>query len=214
MPEPSLVIAISRQRGSGGAEVGRRLAEGLNLRYFDRQLLRHAAEFLQAQDDRGGAMAGGGSLLARIGEAIGMGSCGFGHLPPPLQSLHECELLGVEERLLNDIAEHGRAVIVGCGAAQTLKGRAGVFSIFLHAPTEWRIERLRQVYGLDAHAAEQAVRDADRNRARFIEQITGVPWTRPGSYDLSLDTSTIGVEACAALILDAARSRHEKRVTS
>jgi cytidylate kinase len=46
MPEPSLVIAISRQRGSGGAEVGRRLAEGLNLRYFDRQLLRHAAEFL------------------------------------------------------------------------------------------------------------------------------------------------------------------------
>ncbi|HVG87273.1 MAG TPA: cytidylate kinase-like family protein [Vicinamibacterales bacterium] len=213
MPDPSLIIAISRQRGSGGAEIGRRLADHLDLRYVDRMLLRHAADFLQTQDDRAGAASASGSWWSRLGEAVGMGGCaGFSHLPPPLESLRESELLGVEERLLNDIAEHGRAVIIGCGAAQVLKGRPGVLSVFLHAPTAWRIERVRELYGLDAAGAEAAVRDSDRNRCRFIQQLTGAQWGGTGSYDLTLDTSAIGVETCVEVVLDTlTRTRSEMK---
>ena len=150
MPDPLLIIAISRQRGSGGAAVGRRLAAELDLRYIDRQLLRHAAEFLQAQDDRAGARATTGSWWSRIGEAMAMGATSFTHAPPSLAALSEGELLGIEERLLNEIAEHGRAVIVGCGAAQMLKGRPGVISVFLHAPSSWRHARVCELYGLMA----------------------------------------------------------------
>ena len=194
MPAPSLIIAISRQRGSGGAAVGRRLAEHLDLRYIDRMLLRDAADFLQTQDERAGSASTSGSWWSRLGEAVGMGCGGFSHMPPPLESLRESELLGIEERLLTDIADHGRAVVVGCGAAQVLKGRPNVLAVFLHAPAEWRIQRIRELYSLDAAAAETAVRDSDRNRCRFIQQLTGAPWGGPGTYDVSVDTSTIGVE--------------------
>ena len=203
MPAPSLIIAISRQRGSGGAAVGRRLADHLDLRYVDRTLLRHAADFLQTQDERAGSATTSGSWWSRIGEAMGMGCGGFSHMPPPLESLRESELLGIEERLLTEIADHGRAVVVGCGAAQLLKGRPNVLAVFLHAPEEWRIQRIRELYGLDAAAAEVAVRDSDRNRCRFIQQLTGAPWGGPGTYDVSVDTSTMGVEGCMALILNA-----------
>ena len=205
MPAPSLIIAISRQRGSGGAAVGRRLAEHLDLRYIDRMLLRDAADFLQTQDERAGSASTSGSWWSRLGEAVGMGCGGFSHMPPPLESLRESELLGIEERLLTDIADHGRAVVVGCGAAQVLKGRPNVLAVFLHAPAEWRIQRIRELYSLDAAAAETAVRDSDRNRCRFIQQLTGAPWGGPGTYDVSVDTSTIGVEGCIGLILDAVK---------
>ena len=211
MPEPSLIIAISRQRGSGAAAVGHRIADELKLRYIDRTLLRHAADFLQTQDDRSGTTPGAGSWWSRLGEALGMGCGGFSHVPPPLDSLRESELLGIEERLLNDIAGHGRAVIVGCGAAQMLKGRPGVLSVFLHAPTAYRVARVRELYRLDAAAAEEAVRDSDRNRCRFIHQLTGAPWGTPGSYDVSVDTAALGVDAAAALILAAAKTKSEVR---
>jgi CMP/dCMP kinase len=209
MPEPSLIIAISRQRGSGGAAIGHRVANDLDLRYIDRSLLRHGAEFLQAQDDRSGATPNAGSWWSRLGEAMGMGCSGFSHAPPPLESLRESELLGIEERLLNDIAGHGRAVVVGCGAAQVLKGRPGVLSVFLHAPSGHRIARVRELYHLDTAAAEEAVRDSDRNRCRFIHQLTGAPWGSPGSYDISVDTAALGVDGVAALVLAAARTKLE-----
>ena len=204
MPDPSLIVAISRQRGSGGAAVGRRIADRLDLRYVDRMLLRHAADFLQTQDERSGAGSASGSWWSRLGEAMGMGCGAFSHLPPPLESLRESELLGIEERLLREIADHGRAVVVGCGAAQVLKGRPNVLAVFLHAPAAWRTERIRELYGLDAAEADDAVRESDRNRCRFIQQLTGAPWGGPGSYDISVDTSALGVEGASAVVLAAA----------
>jgi cytidylate kinase len=214
MPDPSLIIAISRQRGSGGAEVGRRLAAELDLRYIDRQMLRHAAEFLQLQDERAATDPTAGTWWSRIGEAIGMGATSFTHAPPSLAILSERELLGIEERLLNETAEHGGAVIVGCGAAQLLKGRPRVLSVFLHAPGPWRQARVCELYGLDGQAAEHAVRESDRNRCRFIQQLTGGPWGQPGSYDITLDTSVLGVEAAAALLSDIVRKRAVPSLTS
>jgi cytidylate kinase len=211
MPEPSLIIAISRQRGSGGAEVGRRIAADLNLRYVDRTLLRHAADFLQTQDDEADASDAPGSWWSRLGKAMGMGCGGFSHVPPPLESLRESELLGIEERLLTDIADHGRAVIVGCGAAQVLKGRRGVLSVFLHAPSAWRIERVRELYGIAEAAAAAAVHDSDRNRCRFIQQLTGAPWGGPGTYDISIDTSVLGIEGTSAVVLAVAQTKGEVR---
>ena len=171
-------------------------------------MLRHAAEFLQAQDERSSRAPVEGSWWSRIGEAIGMGATSFTHMPHALGSLCEGELLGIEERLLAEIAGHGRAVIVGCGAAQMLKGRPQVLSVLVHAPTAWRINRVRDIYRIaDGQTAEQAVLDSDRNRARFVQQLSGTTWTDAATYDLTLDTSILGLEACLSLIVDVATRR-------
>jgi CMP/dCMP kinase len=207
MPDPSQTIAISRQLGSGGTLIGREVAARLGMRYIDRELLRHAAEFLQAEDERAEDGASG-AWWSRLGAAMSMASAGFGHATPALQTIYEGELLGIEERLLGELAGNDRAVIVGCGAAQTLKGRPRVLSVFLHAPAAGRAARVQQVHRLsDARAAERAVRESDRNRARFIRQLTGVAWTDAGGYDLAVDTSTMSLEASITLIVQAAAAR-------
>jgi hypothetical protein len=79
--------------------------------------------------------------------------------------------------------------------------------VFLHAPNAHRIARVREVYRLDDAAAAEAVRDSDRNRSRFIHQLTGAPWGSPGSYDISLDTAALGRDAAAEIVLAAAMTK-------
>ena len=139
MPDPSLIIAISRQRGSGGAEVGRQLAAELGLRYIDRQLLRHAAEFLQAQDDRAGARATTGSWWSRIGEAMAMGATSFTHAPPSLAALSERRAA----RHRRAPAERDRRAWPGCdrrlrGGADAEGAAPGDFGVPARAELAWR----------------------------------------------------------------------------
>ena len=107
------------------------------------------------------------------------------------------------------MAEH-TALIVGHGAAQVLRGRAGVLSVFLHAPESWRIDRVQHVYRLpDRRAAQQMVRDSDRDRARFIQEIGGVSWMDARAYDLTVNTAAIGFQATIDFIIRAMSPRVE-----
>ena len=135
--------------------------------------------------------------------------------PPPVESVYEGDLFEIEERLLREIVNDEATVIVGRGAAQTLKGRAGVLSVFLHAPEAWRVSRVQDVYKLaDRRAAQQMVNDSDRARARFIQTLGPVTWTDARGYDLALDTSTVTIEGAVNLIVEAARAGVACRDTS
>src|SRR5436309_10862938 len=133
MPVLSKTVAVSRQRGSGGAYIGREVAERLGLRYIDRDMLRQAAEYLCNQKTQERGEAGQSSWWSRVGQAMALGSPDAGYLPPSSEALYEGELFEIEKRLLHEIVDDHVAVIVGRGAAQILRGRAGVLSVFLHA---------------------------------------------------------------------------------
>ena len=198
-------VAISRQRGSGGTFVGREVADRLDVRFVDREMLRVAAEYHQNHDAPGKVEATG-SWWSRISEAFAMGGPDARCAPPSVESVYEGDLFDIEERLLREIVNDESTVIVGRGAAQKLKGAAGVLSVFLHAPAAWRISRVQDVYRLaDRRAAQQMVTDSDRARARFIQTLGPVAWTDARGYDLALDTSTVTIEGAVNLIVEAAR---------
>jgi cytidylate kinase len=199
-------VAISRQRGSGGTFVGREVADRLGLRFVDREMLRVAAEYFQ-HHDLPAATEPVGSWWTRIGQAFAMGGPDARFAPPSVESVYEGDLFEIEERLLREIIDGEATVIVGRGAAQTLKRRAGVLSVFLHAPESWRVRRVQEVYRVnDQRAAEQMVQESDRSRARFIQTLGDVAWTDVRAYDLSLDTSSITIDGAVKLIVEAARA--------
>ena len=197
------VVAISRQKGSGGGHIGQVVAERRGLRYIDGAMLRDASEYLRVHDPN----------LERVGEridtwwstmagAIAMGGLsGLGMLP--VDTMREADMANIERRIIEEIAQQHPAVIVGRGAGHVLKGRPGAVSVFLHAPEEWRIERVAQHTGTTPAKARDAVRESDRQRASFMRALTGADWTDARQYDLSIDTSTLGIEAATELVLQA-----------
>ena len=216
MTHTSKTVAISRQRGSGGSYIGRQIADRLNLRYIDRQMLREASEYLR-QHDPDEKIEPNASWWARLGHTLALGAPEAGYVASSSDASYEGELFEIEKRIIQRIVEGQIAaeptVIVGRGAAQTLRGRTCVLSVFLHAPEAWRIDRAKQVHSLaDTNAAAKMVRDSDRERSRFIRAVAGLDWTDADVYDVTLDTCALGFEAVIDVIVRAADARFERRL--
>ena len=206
----SKTVALSRQRGSGGSYVGREVAERLGLLCIDRAMLREAAEYLRLHDSPVQNAEAESSWWSRLGQACAMAGPESGYVPPSPESVYQGDRFEIEERVIQEIVAEHASVIVGRGAAQMLKGRAGVLSVFLHAPEPWRIKRVQEIYRIaDQRVAQQMVRESDRDRAQFIQGISAVSWTDVRGYDLSIDTAAIGFQATVDLIVRAVRARVE-----
>lgn len=198
-----VVVAISRQIASGGAYIGQSVANRLQLKYVDREILQRAAEALGAEDEkaiealeerRPGAWAG-------IARALFVGAPDTPFVPPPPPHVHEGVVLAVETRIICEIAERESSVIVGRGAAHVLPHRPGIIRVFLHAPVRVRVKELQRAYQLSEADAKQLVQRSDKNRAGFVQSITGRSWTDSCLYDLCVDTSVVAHDAAAALIV-------------
>ena len=195
------IVAISRQKGSGGGHIGQVIAERRKLRYIDGAMLRDAAEYLRVHDPN----------LERVGEridtwwstmagALAMGGLsGLGMLP--VDTVREADTAHIERRIIQEIAQQHPSVIVGRGAGQVLKGQPGVVNIFFHAPEAWRIERIAERAGVAPAKAKDVVRGSDRDRGSFVRTLTGADWTDTRQYDLSIDTSTVGIERATEMVL-------------
>jgi cytidylate kinase len=208
-------IAISRQQGSGGSYIGRAVAARLGLRYFDREMLRTAAEYLSGHE-HGSTKDGqpGDSWFERLGTFFALGSLDTAYIPPSPTVLYEGELLGIEDRLIREIVDDHVAVIVGRGAAQTLRGNPGVVTVFVHAPEQWRVDRVQQVYKTADHAkALRMVRQSDQERTRFIRRVAEAEWADPRCYDLAINSMTLGFDAAVDLIVRSVTARSADATT-
>ena len=117
--------------------------------------------------------------------------------------------------MIEDIVADHVAVIVGRGAAQMLRGRPGVVTVFIHAPEQWRVTRVEQVYKTaDRTQAARMVRESDQERTRFIRRVADVEWTDPRSYDLAINSMTLGFDAAVDLILRSATAKSSEAATA
>ena len=208
MANPSTVVAISRQFGSGGARIGVDVAQRLGFSYADREILAEAARALNMETDE---LA---PLEERVrgfwGSLAGMFSRGpvEGPYTPALPRVSEAELFETERGIIEALAERGGAVIVGRGAAHILRQRPNVVRVFLHAPFDQRVTVALQEYSL-AHrtAAEALVRSSDAQRARFARAVTAHEWCDATIYDIAINTATTGFARAAQLIVEVAQGR-------
>ncbi len=190
-------VTISRQFGSGGAYLGKRLAKRLGFKYADHAILHLAAKRLGVQDED---LAGKEETVSGFWEDLfrvvssGAPDAGY-YAPPPKEMVGEAEFLEAEARIIRGIQSRHSAVIMGRAGYNILAGRPGVVNIFLHAPKEFRARRVMELYKVRDHgAALSMIEEKDARRARFLEAVTGKVWTDARNFHLCLDTAQAGFD--------------------
>ena len=180
------IITISRQFGSGGRELGKRLADALGWDYYDRELIEEIARESGLNDgyvDR--------VLECRPRQTLQSMTIGRTLSGLPRQD-RGAALLGQEKLVLERIAARGRdCVIVGRNADVHLAA-ARPFSVFVCADPEARRARCRErsedVSGLGDRELDRRIRGIDKNRASVRALVGGNAWGESGSYRLTVNT--------------------------
>jgi cytidylate kinase len=198
------IVTVSRLMGSGGGYVGYLAAKELGFRYVDREILLEAARklgtdvrLLEEIDGRPS------SLLKSIVRSFGMGAPEAISQPPPTLPVYERDLFDLQSRIMREIADQYDAVIIGRCAFYILRGRARVFHVFVHAPEEFRVNRVMKVQNIsDFNKARSLVRESDQRRKKFIRDMTGSDWMDARNYHLCVDASTVNLEACVEMIVE------------
>ncbi len=185
------VITISREFGSGGRTIGKRVAAELGLSCYDNELLQKIAEESGFQENyikEAGEYAPGGFL-----------SNAFSHRGANLNNADY--LWRIQYKVISELAEKGPCVIVGRCADYILRDKADCLQIFIHADIKFRAERIVKEYGEREESPEQRLRDKDKRRAAYHRFYTDMKWGHAQNYDITLNSGTLGLDKCVEIIL-------------
>lgn len=196
-------ITISREYGSGGAEIAKRIAARLGWKLVDDCLLGEIArqanvdpETARRYDERPNPW------FERLINAIWRGGYEGAATRVEAGAFDADHMVQLWTRLIRESAAAGQAVIVGRGSQCILRGHRDAFHVSIQAPFEVRIENLRRLLGL-ATGLEILARDTDRHRAAYVRRYFGEDWQNPQLYHLIVN-STIGLDCTVEAILVAA----------
>jgi CMP/dCMP kinase len=117
------------------------------------------------------------------------------------------ECLREVQEAVREYAAHGNAVIVGRGANAILGRRADVVRVFMYAPRDWRVHHIMEAQRVDERTAAAEIDRVDKARSQYMRVYYGIEWGSAETYDLSIDTSTFGVDGSAELIIRAVHAR-------
>jgi cytidylate kinase len=200
------VVTISRQLASGGAYIGHLLARKLGFQYVEREVLHAAAEDLgveirdiSRQDEKKS------SLIENLLKSFVFGTPEAAYIPPALRPVHDEELFAAECRIIREIVERRNVVLVGHAGFSVLAGRPKTFHVFIHAPKEFRLARLREFQSLSGDEALAAIDESDHRREDYLKSRANCDWYDARNYHLCLDASMMGFEAAADLIAGLAK---------
>lgn len=199
------VITITRQYGSGGREIGRKLAEAYEIPFYDNEIISRAAKetgFAEAAFERAEDKASN-SLLYSI--AMGMNvfsnqDVGFSGL-----SLDDRIFLA-QSKVIRNVAAEGSCVIVGKCADYILKENENVVNLFINATLDFRIKRAIEVDGISKEKAAETVMKKDKSRANYYKYHSGERWDNVLNYDMAIRSDLCGIDgtvACLKAYLDA-----------
>ena len=191
------IITIGRQFGSGGKEVGIRVAKELNIPFYDKELLQEAAKksglcekILENFDERPK------SLLY----AIAMDSYAFALPGTGAGASLEQQVYLATFNTVRQIAEQGPCVIIGRCADYALSENPNHLSLFIHAPMEDRIQRVAKRQNLTPEKARALIIKTDKRRASYYEYYSSRKWGAVDSYDFCINSSYLGLSRTVELI--------------
>lgn len=209
-----IVIAIGREFGSGGKEIGLKLAERLGVKCYDNELLALAAKdsgFCESILEKNDEQPTNSFLYSLVMDTYAMNSYATTHfVDMPLN--HKVFLAQFEA--IKNLAAQESCVIVGRCADYALAGNANCFSVFIHADMDFRVARVKAENQDKKFKDDSKVIDfinkTDRRRANYYNYYSNKKWADSRSYDLSVDSSVLGIDKTVDLILTYIQMRTAK----
>ncbi len=194
-----MIISIGREYGSGGHEIAQKLSKKLGIAMYDRNMLESIAEYkgvdyseLQKYDE-----APRNKLMTRTIKGM--------------SSSHEDNIAQMQFEYLKEKAKKGESfVAVGRCAETVLKGNEALVSFFILGDKESRIQRIAKIRNMSYDEAKSAVSRHDRSRKFYHNRYSDVKWGDSRNYDITINSSKIGVDEVVNILLEYIDKRFNK----
>ena len=187
----NMVITIGREYGSGGREIGEKLAKALGFTFYDKELLKIIAEESGIQE----------KVLQKADEAAS-NPLFAPYYPPSIDpgSLND-RVFKMQADLIKSKADAENCVIVGRCANYVLEDRENVVRVFIYADMEKRINRIMSRHGLaDRDVAVKLIKKTDKQRRSYYQFYTEMKWGRTEGQDLLIDSGLLGIDGTVELL--------------
>lgn len=201
MSTTNTIITVGREYGSGGREIGKKVAEYFGIKYYDKELLEHAAndsgickELFEHHDEK----PTNSFLYSLVMDtySFGYSSAGFSDMPM------NHKLFLAQFDAIKKMAQEGPCVMVGRCADYALADLDNCYSIFVHADKDWRINRISAKYDKSPKEAKDVINRTDKSRASYYNYYTNKKWGAAQSYNLCVDSSKLGIDNAVELIIE------------
>lgn len=181
---PGIIITIAREHGSGGKQIGKLLAEKLNIPFYYKEMMYLAAkesgldqEFISSIDDNSPSVL----------PSLYLGSSAIQ------------QVVIAQDKIIRKIADSGSCVIVGRAADYVLREYDNVVRIFIYANQDYKIKRIMTLYNDSYEEAKKFIKRSNEKRAAYYNNISNLSWGDKDNYDLLIDSS-IGINETVDLI--------------
>lgn len=183
----NFVVTISREYGSGGHDIGKQLAELLQIPFYDKEIVELTARKHPIDTQRLQEMEDESKLPFGLTHAFGS------------FSESDEQLYILQSRTIIELAQSS-CVIVGRCADFVLRNHPNRFSFFLYSGMKQRVEHMKRKPGLykASDPMQQAIR-MDKRRAAYYKYYTGQEWGQPANYHLCVDTGVLGPKTAELL---------------
>lgn len=196
--EKKIIINIGRQFGGGGLGVAYELGKKLGIPVYDKELIAKAAQdsgfskgIFEESDEKKRLFSLSSIFASRFGDTENY--------------MSDRGLFKMQSETIRKIAEQGSAIIVGRCSDYILRDMECTLDVFLTSPLEVRAARIAERSGLSLKEAEKLAEEKDKNRAEYYNYYTFTDWGVASTYDLCLDSSVLGIEGTADMIIEFAR---------
>ncbi len=196
--EHRIILTIGRQFGSGGRQIGKKLAKAFGIGYYDDELIGVAAresglckEIFEKADEK---------ASNNLAYTFTMGYPYVGMYMPYNNVLSNDELFRIQSDAIRNLAAKEACVMVGRCADYILRDNPDCISFFIHNRSEVRIQRIVESEHLTPEEAKALMEKKDRARAAYYNYYTNKTWGASASYNLSIDASVLGIEGTVAFI--------------
>ena len=198
MAEKRMVISIGRQCGSGGREVGQKLAEHYGVEFYDKDIIKILAEKTNQDPEE----------LAKIEEKVTGHPFGgsFSASQDLMGKMTKSDQLYLQEKaIIRHLAETENCVIVGRGANGILADDPDVLRIHVFADEKFKLPRVMEQYGLsDEKEAKKKMDAVDKARRDYFNYYSGNTWGSTDTHDFMINTGSFGIDEAVAIIIDIA----------
>jgi cytidylate kinase len=195
-----IVLSIGRQYGSGGSEIGRNLANELNISYYDKELLAIAAqesglcpEIFEKADEQ---------ESTGFSYAFSLGFSPLGMYIPYDDILSNEKLFLLQSETIRNLAEKESCVIIGRCSDYILRDNPDCLSVFIHSNLDSRVKHITERENVTETRAKEMITKADKSRAAYYNYYTNKSWGVASSYNFSIDVSILGTEGTISLLKD------------
>ena len=204
------IITIGRQFGSGGREIGEKVAEHFGIKCYDKELLARAAkesgfcqEMIESHDER----PTNSFLYNLVMDTYSFGYNASSFMDMPIS--HKVFLAQFDA--IKKMADEAPCVIVGRCADYALSEYKNCLNLFIYGNEGCKVKRIMEKYDVSEQKAREMMKKNDKQRQSYYNYYSSKKWGRADSYDLCLNSSKYGIEGSIQLIIQAVANFESNR---